>query len=74
LIRYQFMPGWRFGLRTERLNPGRPDFGLNAGVVGANSYAAGLALSALFDLPSGPVIVCTLSVIALLAALGLRVR
>ena len=27
---YQFMPRWRVGLRTERLNPGTPDYGLNA--------------------------------------------
>lgn len=27
---YQFMPGWRLGLRTERLNPGTPDYGINA--------------------------------------------
>jgi hypothetical protein len=27
---YQFMPRWRVGLRTERLNPGTPDFGANA--------------------------------------------
>ena len=36
--------------------------------VGGASYAIGLALSALFDLPSGAVIVCTM------AALGLMVR
>ena len=27
---YQFMPSWRLGLRTERLNPGTPDYGINA--------------------------------------------
>ena len=27
---YQFMPRWRVGLRTERLDPGTPDYGLNA--------------------------------------------
>ncbi|MFL6692624.1 MAG: metal ABC transporter permease [Ramlibacter sp.] len=37
-------------------------------VLGGVSYAVGLALSALFDLPSGAVIVCTM------AALGLLVR
>jgi hypothetical protein len=31
---YQFMPRWRVGLRTERLDPGTPDFGANAGRVG----------------------------------------
>lgn len=33
---YQFMPSWRVGLRTERLNPGTPDYGINA-VAFANS-------------------------------------
>jgi hypothetical protein len=32
---YQFMPGWRAGLRTERLRAGSPGFGANAGLVGA---------------------------------------
>ena len=27
---YQFMRGWRVGLRTERLDPGTPDYGANA--------------------------------------------
>ena len=27
---YQFLPGWRAGLRTERLDSGSPDYGLNA--------------------------------------------
>ena len=27
---YQFMPRWRVGLRTERLDSGTPDYGLNA--------------------------------------------
>src|SRR6185295_15610216 len=40
--------------------------------VGAAGYALGLALSALFDLPSGAVIVWTLAACALLAAMGLR--
>lgn len=31
---YQFMPRWRVGLRTERLDPGSPDYGANAGLVG----------------------------------------
>ena len=30
---YQFMPRWRVGLRTEQLDPGRPDFGANAGAL-----------------------------------------
>jgi hypothetical protein len=27
---YQFMPHWRVGVRTERLDPGAPDYGANA--------------------------------------------
>ena len=30
---YQFMPRWRLGVRTERLSPGVPNFGTNAGLV-----------------------------------------
>ena len=30
---YQFMPRWRVGLRTERLDPGRPDFGVPAAAL-----------------------------------------
>jgi zinc/manganese transport system permease protein len=40
--------------------------------LGAVGYALGLVLSALFDLPSGAVIVCTLAVCAMLGALALR--
>lgn len=35
---YQFMPSWRLGLRTERLNPGTPDFGLNAAGFATSAY------------------------------------
>lgn len=35
---YQFMPGWRVGLRTERLNPGNPDYGLNAATFASSGY------------------------------------
>jgi len=42
--------------------------------VGAAGYALGLALSALFDLPSGAVIVWTLAACALIGALPLRPR
>ena len=35
---YQFMPGWRVGLRTERLNPDTPDYGLNAAVFANSGY------------------------------------
>ena len=50
--------GWR----------GRRRYGV-AYLVGALGYALGLALSALFDLPSGAVVVWTLAACALLAAL-----
>jgi hypothetical protein len=35
---YQFMPRWRVGLRTERLDPGTPDYGLNATAFAASGY------------------------------------
>ena len=35
---YQFMPQWRVGLRTERLNPGTPDYGINAALFAASTY------------------------------------
>jgi hypothetical protein len=35
---YQFAPRWRAGLRTERLDPGTPDFGANAGGFAASGY------------------------------------
>ncbi|OYZ03572.1 MAG: hypothetical protein B7Y42_00245 [Polaromonas sp. 28-63-22] len=38
---YQFMPRWRVGLRTERLNPGSPDFGLNAALLSGSNYKPG---------------------------------
>jgi zinc/manganese transport system permease protein len=41
---------------------------LAAYAVGVAGYAAGLVLSALFDLPSGPTIVCTLAAVALLSS------
>ena len=34
---YQFMPHWRVGLRTERLHPGTPGYGINAGLVGVDA-------------------------------------
>jgi hypothetical protein len=35
---YQFMPRWRVGVRTERLNPGTPDYGVNtAALAGSES-------------------------------------
>jgi zinc/manganese transport system permease protein len=40
--------------------------------VGAVGYALGLALSALFDLPSGAVIVCALAACGVAAAMALR--
>ena len=41
---------------------------LAAFALGVGGYAGGLVLSALFDLPSGPTIVCALVVAALLVA------
>ena len=35
---YQFMPRWRVGLRTESLNAGSPDYGLNAGLYAVGDY------------------------------------
>jgi hypothetical protein len=35
---YQFLPEWRVGLRTERLNPGTPDYGANAGLFSTSDY------------------------------------
>jgi len=35
---YQFMPSWRVGVRTERLNAGSPDYGLNAASFAADGY------------------------------------
>jgi hypothetical protein len=37
---YQFMPRWRFGLRTERLNPGTPDYGANNGALAVDTGRA----------------------------------
>ena len=35
---YQFMPQWRVGLRTERLNAGTPDYGINAASFATSAY------------------------------------
>ncbi|MCZ7560825.1 MAG: hypothetical protein M5U30_12775 [Burkholderiaceae bacterium] len=35
---YKFMPRWRVGLRTERLDPGTPDYGVNAAALTAPDY------------------------------------
>ena len=35
---YQFMPRWRVGARTERLDPGSPDYGLNAPSFAADGF------------------------------------
>ncbi len=35
---YQFMPRWRAGLRTERLDAGTPDYGLNADLLASTGY------------------------------------
>jgi len=58
-------------LATRAHQAGRRRYGI-AYAVGALGYAIGLALSALFDLPSGAVIVWTLAVCALVGALAFR--
>lgn len=35
---YQFMPRWRVGLRTERLNPGSPNFGVNTALLATGGF------------------------------------
>jgi hypothetical protein len=35
---YQFMPGWRVGLRTEQLDAGSPDYGLNAAAFANDGF------------------------------------
>ena len=35
---YQFLPQWRLGLRTERLDAGTSDFGANAGLYATGTY------------------------------------
>lgn len=35
---YQFMPAWRVGLRTERLNAGTPDYGVNTADLLGTGY------------------------------------
>jgi hypothetical protein len=35
---WQFMPGWRLGLRTEQLDAGSPDYGANAGLYALNGH------------------------------------
>jgi hypothetical protein len=35
---YQFMPRWRLGLRTERLDPGSPDFGANGASLAGGGF------------------------------------
>jgi zinc/manganese transport system permease protein len=42
--------------------------------LAALSYAAGLALSMMVDLPAGPLIVCTMSLLGIIAFLCLRPR
>ena len=37
---YQFMPRWRVGLRTERLDPGTPDYGANATALAPTAWRA----------------------------------
>ena len=35
---YQFMPYWRVGLRTEKVDPGSPDYGLNSASFTSSGY------------------------------------
>jgi hypothetical protein len=35
---YQFMPRWRVGLRTDRLDPGAVDYGINAAAFADSGY------------------------------------
>jgi hypothetical protein len=35
---YQWMPHWRVGLRTERLNPGSPNFGINTALLAEGGF------------------------------------
>ena len=35
---YQFMPRWRVGLRTEQLDAGTPDYGINAALFTGDDY------------------------------------
>lgn len=35
---YQFMPRWRVGLRTERLDSGNPSYGANAAALASGAY------------------------------------
>lgn len=35
---YQFMPRWRVGLRTERLDPGSPSLGINTALLAGDGY------------------------------------
>lgn len=44
----------------------------NAYAIGALGYAGGLAASAITDLPSGPMIVCAMAAVGILAALAQR--
>jgi hypothetical protein len=35
---YQFMPRWRVGVRTDRLDPGTSEYGANAGLLAESGY------------------------------------
>ena len=35
---YQFIPRWRLGVRTDRLDAGTPDYGANAGLLAESDY------------------------------------
>jgi hypothetical protein len=35
---YKFHPYWRIGLRTEQLDPGTPDYGVNSAAFATDGY------------------------------------
>jgi len=35
---YQFLGNWRFGVRTEQLDAGSPDYGLNAAALAGTGF------------------------------------
>jgi hypothetical protein len=38
---YQFIPHWRVGLRSELLDPGTPDYGINTASLASSTYRPG---------------------------------
>jgi zinc/manganese transport system permease protein len=56
-----------------RFHPARRQLAVGYG-VGVLGYVLGLALSAVFDLPSGAVVVCVLAIVAVVAAMWPSLR